>query len=131
MADRFQIFRQTLPLVPFWPQARAFSTWQRMGFWTVMAVSLFQAATLSPLVPLADALSLAHARPREKNMKGFEYGWVRGTGSAAFIAGTLLAGHVTGGWGFSAIIWLSAAALLTVPVAASMVPAFPARAGER
>jgi MFS family permease len=75
-----------------------------------MVVSLFQAATLAPLVPLADALSLAHARPREKNMKGFEYGWVRGTGSAAFIAGTLLTGHVTGGSGLSAIVWLSAAA---------------------
>jgi PPP family 3-phenylpropionic acid transporter len=63
-------------------------------------------------------------------MNGFEYGWVRGAGSAAFIAGTLLAGHVTGGWGLSAIIWLSAAALLAVPIAASMVPAFPARAGR-
>jgi hypothetical protein len=27
------------------------------GFWTVMAISLLQAAALAPLVPLADALS--------------------------------------------------------------------------
>jgi len=129
MADRFQIFRAELAACAILAASAGVLYLATHGFWTVMAVSLFQAATLAPLVPLADALSLAHARPREKNMKGFEYGWVRGTGSAAFIAGTLLAGHVTGGWGFSAIIWLSAAALLTVPVAASMVPAFPARAG--
>jgi len=36
----------------------------------------------------ADALCLAHARPRQST--GFEYGWVRGMGSAAFVVGTLL-----------------------------------------
>jgi hypothetical protein len=30
-----------------------------------MAISLLQAAALAPLVPLADALSLAHARPQK------------------------------------------------------------------
>jgi MFS family permease len=98
-------------------------------FWTVMAVSLLQAAALAPLVPLADALSLAHARPRQ-NAGGFEYGWVRGVGSAAFVAGTLLAGQAAGGYGLSAIIWLSATALLTTPIATSFVPAFPAQAAR-
>jgi len=83
----------------------------------VMAVSLLQAAVLAPLVPLADALSLAHARPRQ-NTGGFEYGWIRGVGSAAFVAGTLLAGQAAGDYGLSAIIWLSATALLATPVAA-------------
>jgi PPP family 3-phenylpropionic acid transporter len=63
-----------------------------------MAVGLLQAAALAPLVPLADALSLAHARPQQ-NTTGFEYGWVRGVGSAAFVAGTLLAGQAAGGYG--------------------------------
>jgi PPP family 3-phenylpropionic acid transporter len=70
-----------------------------------MAVSLLQAAALAPLVPLADA-------------------------SAAFVAGTLLAGQAAGGYGLSAIIWLSATALLTTPIAASFVPAFPAKAAR-
>ena len=87
-------------------------------------ISLLQAAALAPLVPLADALSLAHARP-QKNAAGFEYGWVRGAGSAAFIAGTLVAGHAVDGYGLSAIIWLSATALLGIPFAAIFVPAFP------
>jgi PPP family 3-phenylpropionic acid transporter len=59
--------------------------------WMVVVVSLFQAAALAPLVPLADALSLAHARTAQDGKSGvFEYGWVRGAGSAAFVLGTLL-----------------------------------------
>jgi MFS transporter, PPP family, 3-phenylpropionic acid transporter len=98
------------------------------GFWAVLVVSLLQAAMLAPLVPLADALSLAHARPQQ-NTAGFEYGWVRGVGSAAFVAGTLLAGHAAGGYGLTAIMWLSATALLAIPFAAKFVPAFPDREG--
>jgi MFS transporter, PPP family, 3-phenylpropionic acid transporter len=130
MADRFQIFHIELAVCPILAASAGVLYLATPGFWTVVAVSLFQAATLAPLVPVADSLTLAHARPRERSVKGFEYGWVRGAGSAAFIAGTLLAGQATGGWGLSAIIWLSGAALLSVPVAASMVPAFPIRAGR-
>jgi hypothetical protein len=43
---------------------------------------------------------------------GFEYGWVRGVGSAAFVAGTLVAAHAADRFGLSVIMWLSAAALL-------------------
>jgi PPP family 3-phenylpropionic acid transporter len=50
---------------------------------------------------------------------------VRGAGSAAFAAGTLLAGHAVDGYGLSAIIWLSATALLGMPFAAIFVPASP------
>ncbi len=51
-------------------------------------------------------------------------------GSAAFVAGTLLAGQAAGGYGLSAIIWLSATALLATPIAASFVPPFPAKAAR-
>ena len=88
------------------------------------------AAALAPLVPLADALSLAHARPRP-NKQAFEYGWVRGVGSAAFVAGTLAAGQATSSYGLSATLWLSAAGLLTVPIAAGWVPAFPGPAASQ
>jgi PPP family 3-phenylpropionic acid transporter len=94
----------------------------------VLVVSLLQAAALAPLVPLADALSLAHARPQQ-NTAGFEYAWVRGVGSAAFVAGTLLAGHAAGGYGLAAIMWLSATALLAIPFTAKFLPAFPEREG--
>ena len=37
----------------------------------------------------------------------FEYGWVRGAGSAAFILGTLLSGPAVARFGLNAIIWLN------------------------
>jgi PPP family 3-phenylpropionic acid transporter len=126
LADRFQVYRAEFAVCAILAASAALLYLAAHGFWTVMAVSLLQAAALAPLVPLADALSLAHTRPSQ-NTRGFEYGWVRGVGSAAFVAGTLLAGQAAGGYGLSAIIWLSATALLTTPIAASFVPAFPAK----
>jgi MFS transporter, PPP family, 3-phenylpropionic acid transporter len=129
LADRLQVFRMELAVCAILATSAALLYLAAHGFWTVMAVSLVQAAALAPLVPLADALSLAHARPRP-NTAGFEYGWVRGGGSAAFIAATLLAGIAVDGYGLSAIVWLSATALLSIPIAASFVPAFPAIAAR-
>src|SRR6476620_5009365 len=124
LADRIQAFRAELAVCAIVAATAALLYLAAHGFWTVMAVSLLQAAALAPLVPLADALSLAHASPRQ-NTGGFEYGRVRGVGSAAFVAGTLLAGQAVGGYGLSAIMWLSATALLTIPIAAPFVPPFP------
>ena len=126
LADRFHFLRAELALCAVLAAAAALLYLAAHGFWTVMAVGLLQAATAAPLVPLADALSLAHARPRP-NTQAFEYGWVRGAGSAAFVAGTLAAGQAVSSYGLSVTIWLSAAALLAVPLAARLVPAFPGR----
>jgi PPP family 3-phenylpropionic acid transporter len=52
-------------------------------------------------------------------------------GSAAFVAGTLVAGHAVDRYGLSVIMWLSAAALLALPLAAKFVPAFPEGSGGR
>ena len=130
IADRLQAFRAELAVCAILAASAAILYLVAHGFWAVLAISLFQAAALAPLVPLADALSLAHARP-QPNMAGFEYGWVRGAGSAAFVAGTLVAGHAADRYGLSVIMWLSAAALLALPFAAKFVPAFPERSGGR
>src|SRR5260370_6967033 len=129
LAARHQAFRAELAVWAMLAASAALLYLAAHEFWTVMAVGLLQAAALAPLVPLADALSLAHARPQQ-NTAGFEYGWVRGVGSAAFVAGTLLAGQAAGGYGLSAIIWLSATALLATPIAASFAPPFPAKAAR-
>jgi PPP family 3-phenylpropionic acid transporter len=129
LGDRLQAFRAELAVCAILAASAALLYLAAHGFWTVMAVRLLQAAALAPLVPLADALSLAHARPRQ-NTGGFEYGWVRGVGSAAFVAGTLLAGQAAGDYGLSAIIWLSATALLATPIAARFVPGFPENAAR-
>src|SRR6266516_5758111 len=81
LADRLRAFRAELAVCAILAASAALLYLAAHGFWTVMAISLLQSAALAPLVPLADALSLAHARP-QKSTAGFEYGWVRGVDSA-------------------------------------------------
>jgi PPP family 3-phenylpropionic acid transporter len=87
------------------------------GFWAIVAVSLAQAAALAPMGILADALTLGAAK-RER----FEYGWVRGTGSAAFIIGTLVSGQLVAAHGLGVIVGLQAALLGLAALAALAVP---------
>jgi PPP family 3-phenylpropionic acid transporter len=86
------------------------------GAWPLLAITLMNAAALAPLAQLADALVLRSAAPGQG---GFDYGWVRGAGSAAFIVGTVFSGQLVARWGLGAAIWLSAALLLA---AAACVP---------
>ena len=93
------------------------------GFWPLLALSLWQAAALGPVTILADALALgAAAPPPGSGRRGFEYGWVRGTGSAAFIVGTVLSGQAVSAWGLDVIVWLQALLLGAAAVAAILVP---------
>ncbi len=93
------------------------------GFWPFLALSLGHAAALAPVTILADALALGAAVPPPgSGRRGFEYGWVRGTGSAAFIGGTLLAGQAVSAWGLDVIVGLQALLLGAAAVAARRVP---------
>ena len=76
------------------------------GMAALLLVSVAHASVLAPLTPVADALALGSAE-----QTGFRYGWVRGAGSAAFIAGTLLSGRLVDSMGLGVIIWLNAALL--------------------
>src|SRR4029453_11346056 len=70
------------------------------GWWSLLGVSLLHAAALAPMTVLADALALGAASPPPSSgRRGFEYGWVRGAGSAAFIVGTLVAGQAVSALG--------------------------------
>ena len=65
--------------------------------------------SLAPITVLADALALGSASPPPSSgRRGFEYGWVRGTGSAAFIVGALLAGQAVSAFGLDFIVYLQA-----------------------
>ncbi|MER8407763.1 MFS transporter [Mesorhizobium sp. M1307] len=88
------------------------------GVFLLLVVYLAQSAGLAPITTLADALA-ARASVREP---GFEYGWVRGAASAAFVAGTLAAGQVLGVFELDAIIWMYAALLAGALAAAALVP---------
>jgi MFS transporter, PPP family, 3-phenylpropionic acid transporter len=92
------------------------------GLWPLLTVGVIYSAALAPLAPLSDTLALgaaAPARSDETIRPGFEYGWVRGAGSAAFILGTVLSGQAVGHFGITAIVWLSAA-LLGVTASAAL-----------
>ena len=99
-------------------------------FGLVLMVAVGHAASLAPTTTLADALALS-AAARER----FEYGWVRGAASAAFVAGSLAAGQVLSGAPLDAIVWMHAALLACAALAVGLVPPFEvrtrARSGER
>ena len=84
------------------------------GFWMLLAVMLLHAWTLAPMTVLADALALG--------ARGLEYGRVRGTGSAAFILGTLVSGQAIGAFGLEVIVALQALLLCAAALAATRVP---------
>jgi len=99
------------------------------GFWALLLVSLAQASLLAPLAPVADALALSASAPAFG--KGFEYGWVRGAGSAAFIAGSITAGHVASSLGIAVIIWLNAIQLGAAALAALPLPDIAGQSSQR
>jgi len=93
------------------------------GFWILLGMSLLHAASLAPITILSDALALGSASPPPSSgRRGFEYGWVRGTGSATFIAGTLLSGQAVSAFGLDVIVSWQAALLGSAAFAAILVP---------
>ena len=88
------------------------------GLPLLLLVSVSHAAVLAPLTPVADALALGSAA----SPPGFAYGWVRGAGSAAFIAGVLLSGAWVGSAGLGIVVWLNAGLLAVAAVAALWLP---------
>ncbi|UHC15724.1 MFS transporter [Methylobacterium currus] len=106
------------------------------GFSGLMLAGLAHAAATAPLAPLADALALTAAAAKTAAAKTaaepfrFAYGTVRGAGSAAFIAGTLAAGQVTGSLGLAALPVAGAIAFAALAGATLRLPdaASPAEA---
>lgn len=88
------------------------------GLPLLLLVSVSHAAVLAPLTPIADALALGSSR----GQPGFEYGWVRAAGSAAFILGALLSGQAVGWAGLGVIVWLNAGLLAMAAGCAWIVP---------
>ena len=114
------------------------------GFWPLLAVALLQAAALGPLAPLGDSLVLPAAAaatdatgraerpgfdsgsrfdpgPRCHDRPRFDYGTVRGTGSGAFILGSILSGEAVGIAGLGAAMWLNAGLLAAAALSVTRV----------
>ena len=87
------------------------------GFAPLLAVSMAHAAVTASLAPLSDALSVTAS----DNGRTFQYGWVRGAGSAAFVAGTLLSGQLIDRFGQSSIIVSSSILFLVMALCAMRI----------
>jgi PPP family 3-phenylpropionic acid transporter len=122
IADRLQALRLMLALCIAAAAMAALGYAAAYGFWLLLVVALVHAIALAPTTTIADALALNASVPRE-GARGFEYGYVRGSGSAAFIAGSILAGQAIAAIGLIAIIPLSAALLVIAAGLALRVPA--------
>ena len=119
LADLTQALRAVLTVCTALAALVALGLLPTVGFWMLLMISLLHAAALAPITTLADALAVAAAVPPDSTT-GVEYGWARGSGSAAFIAGTLVSGQMVSAWGLPLII-ISHAALLSAAAGAAMV----------
>jgi PPP family 3-phenylpropionic acid transporter len=121
LADRTQALRAVLAVCELLAASAALGLLSARGFTLLLLISLVHAAALAPTTSLADALALRAASPHDARTR-FEYGWVRGTGSAVFVIGTLVSGQVVGSGGLASIVMLQAALLAAAAGAATQVP---------
>jgi MFS transporter, PPP family, 3-phenylpropionic acid transporter len=121
IADLYSALRVVFACCAVAAALTAFGYLPARVFRSLLAVSVIYAAMLAPLTTIADALALAAARPLGTAKCRFEYGWVRGAGSAAFIVGSVLAGQAIVAVDLDVIIWGGSAFLVAAAVAATMV----------
>jgi MFS transporter, PPP family, 3-phenylpropionic acid transporter len=126
IADRTQALRLTLAVCSVTTGLAAFGYLTAAGFWPLLIVTLIHAFALAPTINIPDALALVAAR-RDRPL-GFEYGWARGAGSAAFILGSIIAGWAAAAQSLSIVIWLQALVILAVPFAVAHTPPIQAKA---
>jgi PPP family 3-phenylpropionic acid transporter len=121
LADLTQALRAVLAACQLLAALVAIGLLSASAFTPLFLTSLLHAAALAPTTALADALALGAAQSRNAQPR-FEYGWVRGIGSAVFVIGTLLSGQVVDSWGLTAIIVFQAVFLVAAAAAATLVP---------
>jgi PPP family 3-phenylpropionic acid transporter len=122
-ADRLQQLRGVLAVASALAACLALGLVWVGGFWIFLIVRLCQEAALTPTTSLADALALGASKSRTAPEKRFEYGWVRGSASAAFVFGTMIAGQVIGWAELTSIAWMHAVLLLGAAASAMLLPA--------
>lgn len=98
-------------------------------FLLLLLVVLVQAVALAPTTAIADALSVNAARPQMAG-RAFEYGWIRGGASAAFVLGTLAVGQLISPAYLAPVAWLNAILLIAAAVATVWVPGPAAQAAS-
>jgi PPP family 3-phenylpropionic acid transporter len=129
IADRLQQLRGVLAAVAALAGCIALGLPWLGGFRILLIARLCHEAALTPTTSLADALALGASTSRASPAMGFEYGWVRGSASAAFVFGTLAAGQVIGWTALTSIAWMHGGLLLGAAASTVLLPVPHARSG--
>ncbi len=119
VADRLQRLRLVLAAAAALAACLASGLPLVGGFWILLVARLCHEAALTPTTSLADALALGASKSRST---GFEYGWVRGSASLAFVFGTLAAGQVIVWTSLTSIAWMQGALLLGAAASTVLLP---------
>jgi len=122
IADRSNALRAVLVICSLGCALAALGYIPATGFTLLLTVSLLHAVALAPTTNIADALAVVNAQ-----RQGFEYGWVRGAGSGAFILASMLAAWAITGFGLHAIVVLQAILMLLVPLTLPRIPSVQQR----
>jgi PPP family 3-phenylpropionic acid transporter len=122
LADLTQALRAVLAFCELLAASVALALISTPAFAPLLLVSLMHQAALAPTTALGAAEPRGGTSPRDGRPR-FEYGWVRGTGSAVFVVGTLLSGQIVGSRGLASIIVLQAVLLAGAAAAALLIPA--------
>ena len=127
LADRLRRHALTLCMCSLAAAIAGLGYVMLQSFAGLLLVALVHAAMLAPIVPLSDALATTAARRGETGEgRRFEYGWLRASGSAAFVIGTMLSGWTASGTGLASIVWFSGTLLGVGGAAALLLPKIPA-----
>jgi PPP family 3-phenylpropionic acid transporter len=126
IADRYRALRIVLAICAALGGAAALVLLPAVGFPALLLVALLHAAMLAPTTVLADALALWAAATSSTKSFRFEYGWVRGLGSLAFVLGSLAIAQSIQVFGIGSIVVGQALLLLMAAGAALWVPEIPA-----
>jgi MFS transporter, PPP family, 3-phenylpropionic acid transporter len=130
IADRWAIRRRLVSICTVLAAFSGLLYATAYGAGAILITHILLSVMLAPLSPFADALALVASSGKVGATTGrFEYGWVRGAGSAAFVAGSILVGLIIPATGFMIIFWLQAFLLAGIPLLARRVPEPPASSG--
>jgi PPP family 3-phenylpropionic acid transporter len=120
-ADSFKLRRTALVVLSLLVTAAYALMALPGGFAWWMVVWFAASSMFTTLSPLTDVIVLRRAR-----LDGFNYGWPRGIGSAAFIVGNLGMGALlTRGSSDIVLVWMVAAAALSALAARFLLPPDP------
>lgn len=124
-ADGFSLRRTPIALMGLGVAAAYVGLALSRGMWAWLALWFVSQSLFGGCSPLTDVIALRRART-----DGFNYGWPRGIGSAAFILGNVAMGFVLGLTSPDALlVWIVVAALGAAAAARWLLPPDPVHEG--